>query len=290
MSKAEKASAGEPAYAPEEFMICVMARLLEGLGHVSVGALSPIPGCAALLAREVSGAQEAGTEAASAGPGQGNNKRRGGPKVRQGQKTNPLRVSIIHGDANNPFTDGGREIFDCAGQGRIDAFFLGGAQIDGGANINLLGVGPYPKLEKRFPGSFGSAYMYFTVPNVILFAPEHSRRVLVERVDFISAPGTSPPGMRRPGGPKALVTGLCLMSFEAENKRFRLRSVHPGHTLEEIRDNTGFDFDLPDGAGEIVPETPEPEPERLEMLRSTIAAEIVKTYPGFAARVFQCRA
>jgi len=276
MSKAEKASAGKPAYAPEEFMICVMARLLEGLGHVSVGALSPIPGCAALLARDVSGAQEAGTGAAPAGPG-------------QGQKTNPLRVSIIHGDANNPYTDGGREIFDCAGQGRIDAFFLGGAQIDGGANINLLGVGPYPKLEKRFPGSFGSAYMYFTVPNVILFAPEHSRRVLVERVDFISAPGTSPPGVRRPGGPKALITGLCLMSFEAEKKRFRLQSVHPGHTLEEIRDNTGFDFELPDGAGEIVPETPEPEAERLEMLRSTIAAEIAKTYPDFAARVFQPR-
>ena len=270
MSKAETASSkispktspGEPATTPEEFIICVMARLLEGLGHVSVGALSPIPGCAALLAREVSGA--------------------GG------------RVSIIHGDANNPYTDGGREIFDCAGQGRIDAFFLGGAQIDGEANINLLGLGPYPKIDKRFPGSFGSTFMYFTVPKVILFAPEHSRRVLVERVDFISAPGTSPPGVRRPGGPKALVTGLCLMSFEARKKRFRLQSVHPGHTLEEIRDNTGFDFDLPrgEGGGEggAVPVTPEPEAEKLQMLRSTIAAEIAKTYPDFAARVFQPRA
>ncbi|MCH7833258.1 MAG: CoA synthetase, partial [Proteobacteria bacterium] len=162
-------------------------------------------------------------------------------------------------------------------------------QIDGEANINLLGLGPYPKIEKRFPGSFGSAFMYFTVPKVILFAPEHSRRVLVERVDFISAPGTSPPGVRRPGGPKALVTGLCLMSFEAGKKRFRLQSVHPGHTLEEIRDNTGFDFDLPEEGGEggAVPETPGPEPERLQLLRSTIAAEIAKTYPDFAARVFQ---
>ena len=157
MSKAETASSkispktspGEPATTLEEYIICVMAGLLEGLGHVSVGALSPIPGCAALLAREVSGA--------------------GG------------RVSIIHGDANNPYTDGGREIFDCAGQGRIDAFFLGGAQIDGEANINLLGLGSYPKIDKRFPGSFGSAFMYFTVLKVILFAPEHSRRVLVER-------------------------------------------------------------------------------------------------------------
>ena len=102
------------------------------------------------------------------------------------------------------------------------------------------------------------------------------------------------PGVRRPGGPKALVTGLCLMSFEARKKRFRLQSVHPGHTLEEIRDNTGFDFDLPrgEGGGEggAVPVTPEPEAEKLQMLRSTIAAEIAKTYPDFAARVFQPRA
>ncbi len=241
----------EASYTPEEFLICVMARLLEGAGHIAVGAISPIPGSAALLAREVS-------------------------------KT-PVRVSIIHGDANNPFTDGGRELFDCAGQGRVDVFFLGGAQIDGEANINLLGTGAYPRIEKRFPGSFGSAFMYFVIPKVILFAPEHSSRVLVDKVDFISAPGTSPPDVRRPGGPKALVTRRCQMSFEAAKKRFTLVSVHPGVTVEEVRDNTGFDFDAPDH----VPETPEPETDRLELLRSAIGAEIGKTYPDFAGRAFR---
>ena len=243
-----------PAWSPEEFLICAIARMIEDAGHVAVGAISPIPGSAALLAREVT---------------------KGG-----------VRVSIIHGDANNPFTDGGREIFDCAGQGRIDVFFLGGAQIDGGANINLLGTGPYPEIEKRFPGSFGSAFMYFVVPSVILFAPEHSRRVLVDKVDFVSAPGTSPPDVRRPGGPTALVTGMALMSFDRERKRFRLESVHPGVTLDEVLDNTGFDLDVPGD----VPETPAPEADRLEMLRTVIAAEIAKTYPDFAARVFGLRA
>ncbi|MBI3113161.1 MAG: CoA synthetase [Rhodospirillales bacterium] len=237
-------------HSPEECLIATIARLLEGAGHVAVGALSPIPGCAALLARELGGGRP--------------------------------RVSIIHGDANNPFTDGGRELFDCAGQGRIDVFFLGGAQIDGGANINLVGAGGYPRPRKRFPGSFGSALMYFVVPKVILFAPEHSRRVLVKKVDFVSAPGTSPPEVRRPGGPTALVTGLCLMAFDAATKRFRLESVHPGHTVEEVRDNTGFDFDVP----EDVPETPPPDADRLALLRTKIAAEIAKTYPDFAARVF----
>jgi len=237
-------------HSPEEFLIVTIARLLEDAGHVAVGALSPIPGCAALLARELGGGRP--------------------------------RVSIIHGDANNPFTDGGRELFDCAGQGRIDVFFLGGAQIDGGADINLVGAGGYPKPAKRFPGSFGSALMYFVVPKVILFAPEHSRRVLVRKVDFISAPGTSPPEVRRPGGPKALVTGLCLMEFDAGSKRFRLQSVHPGHTVEEVRDLTGFDFDIPDA----VAETPAPGADGLKLLRTVIAAEIAKTYPDFAARVF----
>ncbi len=244
----------EADYSQEELLICAFARLLDGVGHVAVGALSPIPGAAALLAQE---------------------------------ENADMWVSIIHGDANNPFTDGGRELFDCAGQGRIDAFFLGGAQIDGGADINLLGLGDYPRLNKRFPGSFGSAFVYFVIPKIILFAPEHSRRVLVERVDFISAPGTSPPEVHRPGGPKALVTGKCVMAFDADTKRFTLETVHPGVTVEDVQDNTGFDFDLPEGGPENVPETPAPGAALLGRLRTVIGPEIAKTYPDFAERVFQ---
>ena len=126
-------------YCEEELLICVISRLLEAdpdVDHVAVGAASPIPGSAVLLCGELTGGRP--------------------------------RASIIHGEANNPFTDGAREIFDCAGQGRIDVFFLGGVQIDGQANVNLLGtIGNqgYPRIDRRFPGSFGSAYMYFVVPN-----------------------------------------------------------------------------------------------------------------------------
>ena len=59
-------------------------------------------------------------------------------------------MSII-GAASPEFrTDGEVDLFDCAGQGRIDAFFLSGGQIDGGANINLVGVGPYPRQTARW--------------------------------------------------------------------------------------------------------------------------------------------
>lgn len=239
------------SYSRDEFLITAIARLLatDDVRHVAVGAASPIPGAAALLARKVNG---------------------GTP-----------RVSLIHGKATNPFCDGGREIFDAAGQGRIDVFFLGGVQIDGQANLNLVGTGDYPTVDKRFSGSFGSAFMYFTVPKVILFRPEHSRRVFVPKVDFISAPGVSDPDVNRPGGPKFLVTELCVMSFDRNKGRFRLESVSPGRTVEEVLDNTGFEIDVP----ENVPETPAPEEDRLALLRSSVGAEVADTYPGFARDV-----
>ena len=53
------------------------------------------------------------------------------------------------------------ELFDCAAQGRVDAFFLGGGQIDGQGNINLVGTGDYPQNDVRWPGSFGSAFLYY---------------------------------------------------------------------------------------------------------------------------------
>ncbi|NKB47920.1 MAG: CoA synthetase [Alphaproteobacteria bacterium] len=237
-------------FLPEELLISTVADMLDGLGHVAIGASSPIPGGAALLARARNG---------------GN-----------------LRVSMLGSEDHNAFTNGGTELFDCAAQGRIDAFFLGGGQIDGAANINLVGIGDYPQTKVRFPGSFGSAYLYFLVPRVILFREEHTPRVLVPKVDFISAPGTSEPDVYRPGGPYALVTGRCVFAFDKDRKRFRLSSIHPGHAIEEVREMTGFDFDLPDTVGE----TPAPAPETLALIRGRVADEIAETYPAFAARVF----
>ena len=234
-------------YTPTELLIAVIVRLLEGCRHVVTGASSPIPGTAALLARALSGGA--------------------------------LRVNILGSTRNNSFTNGGVELFDLAAQGRIDAFFLGGGQIDGQANINLVGTGRYPDVEVRWPGSFGSSYLYFLVPRVILFREEHTRRVMVPKVDFVSAPGVSPANVYRPGGPYKMVTGLGLFAFDRQRGRFRLESVHPGHTVEEILDNTGFAFDREPG----VPVTPPPEPDVLQLLRSRIRGQIAEAYPRFAA-------
>lgn len=231
-----------------EVLIAALARQVEGCRHVAVGNASPIPAAAALLARARSG--------------------------------EAMAVSILGSRAHSPYTDGGRELFDAAGQGRLDAFFLGGGEIDGEANVNLVAVGPHDAPQARFPGSFGSAYLYFVVPRVILFRAEHSRRVLVPRVSFVSAPGRSPPEVYRTGGPAALVTGRCAFAFDRARGRFRLESVHPGHAAAEVRAETGFDYDAPPD----VPITPPPTAADLALIRGRVAAELAETYPRFAER------
>ena len=232
-------------YAREELLACVIARLIGDARHVAVGAASPIPATGVFLSKFLY------------------------------QKT--LRISLLQKRKGNPFTEGSRELFDLAGQGRIDVFFLGGAQIDGEANINLVQAE-----GKRLPGSFGSAFMYFAAGRTILFREEHSRRVLVPKVEFISAPGWSPPGVERRGGPQALLTGKALFTWQKDKRRFRLESVHPSSSLEEVTDSTGFEFEF----SQEVKKTKPPEAEELRSLRNEVKAQILPDYPEFAARVW----
>jgi glutaconate CoA-transferase subunit B len=218
-------------HAKEELLACVIARLLEGARHAAIGASSPIPATGAYLHR---------------------------------QQHPEFRVSLQQRRAANPFTEGSRELFDLAGQGRIDVFFLGGAQIDGTGAINLVRAD-----GKRFPGSFGSAFMYPAVKSVILFREEHSKRTLVPKVEFVSARGS----------PKALVTGKALFTWQKDKKRFRLESVHE---KGDIRPDTGFDFDAP----EEVPVTRGPTKEELQLLRGPVAKLVAADYPDFAKRVW----
>ena len=237
----------------EELLISQLSDLLVNDKHVAVGAASPIPGAAALLAKE---------EAKLV------NKR--------------LRVTILHSNKYNNFTDGARELFDCAAQGRIDTFFLGGVQIDGQANINLVGTGSYPKIEKRFPGSFGSALMYFVVPQIILFREEHSPRTLVNQVDFVSAPGVSDENIYRPGGPKYLLTNRALFEFNKYLKKFSLLKLNQNQTIQDIKELTGFKFDISKNISDML----DPDTLRLKILRDKIAPMVSEFYPEFTNRIW----
>ena len=237
----------------EEILISILCDLLTDDNHVAVGAASPIPGAAALLARE-----------------------------EHKQINKKLRVTILHSLRFNNFTDGARELFDCAAQGRIDTFFLGGVQIDQEANINLVGTGQYPKLDKRFSGSFGSALMYYVIPKVILFREEHSTRTLVKKVDFISAPGISKENLYRPGGPKYLLTNKALFSFNKKNKKFCLEKTAPGINQGDVKKITGFEYDLNTTINNFML----PCKSRLKTLRKIIAPMVSEFYPHFAKKIW----
>lgn len=227
-------------------LVCTLARLLRGRSHVAVGANSPIPGCAALLAQALS--------------------------------DGATRVEILGSRKYSTFS-GLADLFDCACTGRLDAFFLSPGQIDGCANINMHGIGDYPRLDVRWPGGHGSPLLYMMIPNIILFRPDHRRRSLVPRVDFITAPGVSAPNVYRPGGPTALVTARASFTFDRENARFRLESVHPGHTVDSVIESTGFEFERPLS----VPVTPDPDPLMLELIDDVVSRQIAELYPKFAA-------
>lgn len=218
----------------EELLACTIARLIAEARHVAVGAASPIPATAAFLLR---------------------------------LKNSNFRISLLQKRKGNPFSEGSRELFDLAGQGRIDAFFLGGAQIDGEGNVNLVEAE-----GRRFPGSFGSAFMYGAVKQTILFREEHSRRVLVPKVEFVSAAGH----------PAALLTGKALFGWNRERRRFVLRSFHYCEGVDDVRRNTGFDFDV----DSQVSTTNEPSAEDLSLLRGPVAKQIAVDYPEFAKRVW----
>ena len=174
-------------FLPEELLADQIAQYIGDVRHVAVGNASPIPATAALLARE---------------------RGRGRPYV-----------SLLGSAKNTFWTDGGRELFDCAGQGRIDVFFLSGGQIDGQGNINLVEIGAHDHPKVRFPGSYGSAYLYYVVPKVILFRTEHSRRTLVPKVDFISAAGMSDRTSTAPAARwRSSPTGACSPSPTAGSR------------------------------------------------------------------------
>lgn len=224
-------------------MIRAIAGMLEGVGHVAIGSTSPIPAAAAFLAR---------------------------------QRQPDMRISLLGSTRHNVFTDGNRELFDCAAQGRIDAFFLSGGQIDARGRINLVGTGSPPGTTSRFPGSFGSAFLYPLVPRVILFREAHSPRTLVEAVDFISAaPGSAERGDRNEG-PHALVTGRAVFGWSREAGRLALAALAPGDTRATIADATGFAFGCLDPV-----ETVTPDPDLEAEIDRVVAAELADDYPAF---------
>ena len=154
-------------------------------------------------------------------------------------------------------------------QGSVDLGFIGGAEVDRFGNLNTSYVGDPAHPKVKLPGSGGGADIaILSLRWVTLMS--HERRRLVEKVSFVTSPGYgdgSPHWRKRNGllggGPAAIITTLCVLRFPELGGEAYLASVHPGHSVEEVRSKTGWDLVLADH----VPETSAPTESELRAIR-----------------------
>jgi len=141
-------------------------------------------------------------------------------------------------------------------QGHVDLGFIGGAEVDRFGNLNTSYVGEPSRPKVKLPGSGGGADIAVLSRRWVTLM-RHERRRLVERVSFVTSPGhgDGSQGWRRRngllgGGPAAIITTLCVLRFPQRGGEAYLDSVHRGHTVGEVRGETGWDLKLGDGVGE----------------------------------------
>ncbi|RLG93491.1 hypothetical protein DRO34_00030 [Candidatus Bathyarchaeota archaeon] len=153
--------------------------------------------------------------------------------------------------------------------GRVDVGFVGAAQIDEYGNINTTYIGDFESPKVRLPGSGGGNDIVSSAKRIVIVM-KHEKRKTVKKLDYMTSPGHlgGPDGRKnaglKGGGPALVVTNLCQMDFDEKTKRIRLKTVHPGISVETVLENTGFNLIVP----EHVPETEPPTYEELEILRS----------------------
>lgn len=165
------------------------------------------------------------------------------------------------------------ETMSLTARGMVDYAFLGGAQLDMYGNMNSTMIGAdYRKPKVRLPGSGGAADLATNCWKVIVITP-HEKRRFVEKVDFITTPGylsggdsREKAGLPRGTGPYRIITNLAIMDFEEKTKRMRVIFLHPGVTIEQVKENTGFELLVSDKLAI----TKEPSPEMLRILREEV--------------------
>ena len=167
------------------------------------------------------------------------------------------------------------DVVDTECGGRFDWVCYGAIQVDRRGNLNMMAIGDYHKPKMRGPGSVGLS-LAGAFGRYYIYLAHHDKRNLVEKVDFISGPGFVDGGPRRdqmvqPGakGPVLCVTPLCVFDFPPELRTMRLKSVHPGVTVEEVLARTGFTPIMP----QTVETTKAPTDEEITILRGQIDKE-----------------
>jgi len=159
-----------------------------------------------------------------------------------------------------------------AARGEIDVGFGSAAQVDKYGNCNTVCIGDYHQPKVRLVGPINQPG-HFSLFGREIIVIEHERRNFVDRVDFISGVGyLDGPGARERlglpgGGPFMILTDKAVFDFDPQTKLARLKSVHPGITVDEVVAGTGYTHDY---VPREVPETPPPSNEEIRLIREVI--------------------
>lgn len=170
------------------------------------------------------------------------------------------------------------ELMETAQRGFIDYGFLGGAQIDPYGNLNSVTIGDHDHPKARLPGSGGGNDVGSQCWRTVAIM-QHDKRRFVPKVDFLTTPGYLTGHLARekaglPIGTKPInvVSTLALMDYDdgpGGSYRMRLAATHPGVTVQDVIDNTGFELIIPDKVRVNDP----PSTEELRLLREEIDPE-----------------
>ena len=159
------------------------------------------------------------------------------------------------------------------GGGRIDVGFLGAAQLDRFANINTTVIGSYEDPKVRLPGAGGAPEIAAASREVIVIARQ-SRRSFVERLDFVTSIGHGDGEGTRDrlgfsgAGPTVVITDLGVLRPSPEDRELELTAIHPGVTVEQVREATGWPLRVRDDLQTTDP----PSARELQTLREMRAA------------------
>lgn len=146
--------------------------------------------------------------------------------------------------------------------GRIDIGFLGAAQIDRYANINTTVIGPYDNPKVRLPGAGGAPEIAASAKEVIIML-RHSQRAFVKELTFLTSVGHLSGGGSREelgylgAGPTVVITDLGILRPDSETKELTLTQLHSDASVEQVREETGWDLCVADEMGVTDPPTKE---------------------------------
>jgi len=244
------------AFTPSEMMIVSAARAMQGIRTVFVGVGQPNIACNLArytVAPDLELIYESGVYGAQ-----------------------PARLPLSIGDPT--LVTGATSVMPMADlfglylqRGLVEVALLGGAQIDRYGNLNTTVIGSYDAPKVRLPGSGGACEIAINARQIYIIM-RLSSRSFVDKLDFVTSPGHMTGGDARekaglPGkGPQLVVSDKAILNFDNPEREMQVVSLHPGVTLDEVRENVGWDVRTVDQIGE----TPPPSEEELRLIREEL--------------------